>query len=614
MTGSRIAGKAVGWIDSFFGSVNLRISSGPRIFSPSRAFAAGPEGWTLFRGRLDGRAALARKLGVRYDAETPDVDLVRLALYKWEDKAPQQLLGDFAIVSWREHSRQLILAADVSGIATIYFWRHGDDVAFATSLRELLANFPVPTALDENYLVDCLALNLTDDDATVYKAIKKIPAGSCLVSTTAGARLTEQHRFDPHRRIQLASNGEYEEAAWDLLCQAVSDRNRETSVPVLGSSGLDSASIAAAMAAEGEPFPYLTAVPDPALPTAMLHPLQKSEQHLVEVMAGALPQMQPRFFPPAAESNWSPDWQEPLQHGCMPQRIPMQIAWLSGPCRHAAELGASSFLSGLGGNFTLTWDGFRQLPGQLRRGQLGTVVRELLLGSNRSARRFAGLTWREVAKPLAGGQYWRRSLASYCGLRSQTINEFSLLDRMRERGTDPEFIRSLETRSWRIESLYRGRARRPELTNMLEGLHGTLQTAPLLDQRLVDFCLAIPDGQYLRNGANRWLARRLLRNHGVPAAVADNRRFGYQHPEWYAHLSQVRPALHVQVASLRNHPLADRLLDLDRLDYILRAWPSNATAAERRRSELNSVLAGTLAIGAFIRWAESGVRAREATP
>jgi asparagine synthase (glutamine-hydrolysing) len=54
--------------------------------------------------------------------------------------------------------------------------------------------------------------------------------------------------------------------------------------------------------------------------------------------------------------------------------------------------------------------------------------------------------------------------------------------------------------------------------------------------------------------------------------------------------------------------VASRLLDLDRLDHILRNWPADADAAETRRAELSSVLAATLAIGAFLRWSEGGVR------
>ena len=592
----------------FAGSMNLRWGGDAELFAEAMGFVDRPDGWTLFYGRLDGRSELAATLGVRDDSATPDLELVRLAIDRWEEKAPQRLLGDFAVAAWRNYSQRLILAADVSGLATVYYWREGDRLSFATNLRAVLANSAVPLTLNETFLVDCLALNHTDDDATVYRDVRRVAAGACVVITADETRVAFQHRFDPHRRIHLSSDEEYEEAAWELLRRAVNDRLRGSVLPILGSSGLDSACVAAAVAANGEPFDFLTAIPDLSLPTSRLHPRQKNEQQLVEVMAAGFPQMQAKFFAPAQDRNWSPDWQDPLRYGCAPDRSPMQIAWLSAPCRHAALSGATSYLGGAGGNLTLTWDGWRQLPSMVREGKLGSVARELVLGCEGRTRRFAGLTWREVVKPLAGGRYWYRSLAKYCGLRAEAVREAVLLDRMRERGSDPQFIRSLDSRQWRIEALYRGRARRPELTNMLHGLHGVRQTTPLLDPRLIDFCLAIPDEQYLRQGVSRRLARRLLQTHGVPREVAENRRHGYQHPEWFAHLSQVRTEMGAQVAGLRLDSVASRLLDLDRLDHILRNWPADADAAETRRAELSSVLAATLAIGAFLRWSEGGVR------
>jgi asparagine synthase (glutamine-hydrolysing) len=70
--------------------------------------------------------------------------------------------------------------------------------------------------------------------------------------------------------------------------------------------------------------------------------------------------------------------------------------------------------------------------------------------------------------------------------------------------------------------------------------------------------------------------------------------------------------MRAQVARLRSSPLANRLIDTERLDRILDAWPTDTVAAERRRGELGSVLAAGLAVGAFVVWAESGLRARRA--
>jgi asparagine synthase (glutamine-hydrolysing) len=609
--------------DSFFGWVNLRDSGDPAVIRSHHEtrrqagdplMLQGPEGWVAFLGRLDARADLARTLGVQNEPATPDVELVRLAFAKWQENAPQHLLGDFAIAAWHEREKRLWLAADVTGINTVYTWRTGDRLYFATSLRDLLRESPAPIDLSEAYIADCLAMNLADDDATPYRHIHKVAAGTCVATTEGSQKVVRYHQFNLERRIRLANENEYVEAAWELLQQAVRDRTRGLdTVHIMGSSGLDSAAVAAATAAvRSEPFAYITAIPDLALPTIPLRPNQQNEQHLVEVMAAAFPLMRPTFVAPAADQNWDPGWPEYLQANYAPHRSSSHVAWFHHACRTAAQLGAHTFLGGGGGNMTLTWDGWRRLPRLFLRGHCGEVTRELLQACGGSPRRFAGLTWRELIRPLLGPRYDYRSLERYAALRPQAVDDLGVLHRMQATGNDPSFVRSLDHRVWRLQALLRGRARRTELTNMHRSLYGLTHSMPLLDQRLVEFCLAIPEDQYLRNGNFRWLARRLLLAAGVPPAVAENRSFGYQHPEWFAHLTESRPAMRDQIARLRSSPLASRLIDTDRLERLLDAWPKNPIAAERLRIELGSVLAGGVAVGAFVHWAETGLRARSA--
>jgi asparagine synthase (glutamine-hydrolysing) len=175
---------------------------------------------------------------------------------------------------------------------------------------------------------------------------------------------------------------------------------------------------------------------------------------------------------------------------------------------------------------------------------------------------------------------------------------------MRQRGNDTRFFLSPDSRLLRIQALKRGRSRRPDLVNALRGIHGLDSLMPLADLRLVEFCLAIPEEQFLENGTNRYLARRLLRAAGVPRAVTENKLRGRQHPEWFAHLSEARSSLPALMERLRRSPTAQRLLDLDRLDPMIGNWPADTVAAERQRSGFSALLSGALSVGAFIAWAE----------
>jgi asparagine synthase (glutamine-hydrolysing) len=202
------------------------------------------------------------------------------------------------------------------------------------------------------------------------------------------------------------------------------------------------------------------------------------------------------------------------------------------------------------------------------------------------------------------------ALAARSAIHPDALLTLGVLDRMRARGDDAKFVFAEDHRQWRIHAFHRGRCYRSDWTNVLRALHGLDETMPLGDIRMVQFCLAIPADQFVRNGRSRRLARRLLRAAGVPAIIADSEARGQQHPEWFAHLDRIRPALPEQIARLRESPTAARFIDLDRLDRLLADWPADTAAAHRRQLLFHFVLPRALHVGAFIAWAEA--RANEA--
>lgn len=86
--------------------------------------------------------------------------------------------------------------------------------------------------------------------------------------------------------------------------------------------------------------------------------------------------------------------------------------------------------------------------------------------------------------------------------------------------------------------------------------------------------------------------------------VTDNRRRGYQHPEWFAHLSRARPSLAEQVDRLERSPTASRLIDVERLKRRIADWPETTAAAEAERVGLQVMMQEALNVGAYIAWVE----------
>lgn len=568
--------------------------------------AWGGRGWVCFAGRLDDRAALARGLGLDRPDEAPDGLLACRALERWGEDAPRHLLGDYALAAWHGGERRLILAADPLGARTVYYARQGDLVLLSSNLRALLASPQISRALDERYIADFMAMNWGDDDGTFYRDIRKVLPGTALVITQDRIQTVETHCFDPERRLTFKKDSDYVEAAREILDQTVKDRLRAVGpVPISASGGLDSACVAVSAHGLGAPVTLLCAVPEPGLPIFETGGGYTDERPFVEALAAAYPGMRAEFHPPSPDVDWSPDSLSMTAACASAVRLPQQMAWFEGVNRRAVAMGADSYLTGLIGNRSLTWDGRLSLSDMLRRGQVLRVARELVLGSRGNLRRLGGLTKAFVLPRLRGARYRLDDLAAFSPLRSGVVDEYRMMDRLRERGNDPGFIFPGDSRQVRIHQFKRNRGfMRACQFEGIRTIHGLDLTMPLGDVRMMEFCLAIPDNQYLRNGTDRYLARRLLRGAGAPLVVADNRRRGRQHPEWFAHLAQSRAALPAQIERLRRSPVARRLIDIERLDHLVATCPTDAAMAQRHFSTYSVLLYGALNVGSFIAWAE----------
>ena len=62
---------------------------------------------------------------------------------------------------------------------------------------------------------------------------------------------------------------------------------------------------------------------------------------------------------------------------------------------------------------------------------------------------------------------------------------------------------------------------------------------PAFDRRLVEFCIGIPEDQYLRKGCDRWLIRRAMKGR-LPDVVLYNKKYGAQAADWYPRLTRER--------------------------------------------------------------------------
>jgi asparagine synthase (glutamine-hydrolysing) len=130
---------------------------------------------------------------------------------------------------------------------------------------------------------------------------------------------------------------------------------------------------------------------------------------------------------------------------------------------------------------------------------------------------------------------------------------------------------------------------------------------PLVDPRVIDFVLAIPPNQFLRNGQMRFLARRALSDR-LPGSVVWDKRHYLVCPEWHDRMSPIRPAWLVELDRLEQLPVARDILDLPRLRELAGSWPTEPRPGQQ--VPYRQVLARGIVAGQFLRWMYEGFNRR----
>lgn len=571
----------------------------------------------VFDGRLDNREELAEALGIGDDAlaRMADSDLVLRACREWDDDTPRRLLGDFALACWRPGRRTLWLARDPLGRRPLFWHAQPGRFAFATMPKGLFALPGISRELDGTVLREELCLLPMTGPQTCFKAVSKVEPGQLVRVHDGQVERQFYYRLTPPPPLELESDEAYVALFRRELERAVRCRLRAIG-PVAStlSSGLDSSTVAALAARQleeaGQPLLAFTAVPRPGFDG----PVPK-KRHADEWTGAS--QVARRFANIehlAVDSSHLPLLETLEAHVELFDRVPpnpCNLTWVSELYRQAAGRGARALLVGTAGNNTTAWTGQTWFPTLLRRGRLLTLYREMVA----LRQRWPHATWRWLLKlslmPNLPGPLWRawerrrgRLLSPdvYSPIRPEALAESRVHKSPRAREHDIYFQPACNGPRERIRAIYR--TDYGELSAFANAL-GLEVRDPLADLRLVELCLAIPDGQYLYRGEVASLVKRAMRG-VLPDELLDATTRGLQKPDWFEHVEASLEEFAAQLDALERDSSTGQHVDLKALRAALDEWPSErsefASGAIEHKYR-NRLLRG-VAMGYFIRYFE----------
>lgn len=494
--------------------------------------------------RIDNRVDLAAALPASLPALGPVADDLTLvaALYRARGVSGlTELVGDFAVVLVDHRVGRAVAIRDHVGVQPLFYAVDASGgIAFGSDIGGVAERAGIAAAdLSEQFLAHALVGDFSNQLLTPYLGVERIPPGH-LLSWRIADRPGAPRRWwsAPETDLKLAATpfDQLAESLAALLEGAVRDRcDSGARIGAQLTGGLDSSAVCA-LAASAQPAP---AALHGGLRSYFADPSADGREARLEAPhVDAIVQRYGLRHTVITESGELAS-HEGIRRGAAgrppggfpPYPHTMPAAW----CRMNEAMtndGVQLALSGWGGDQLASYSGRGYAAQLLVHGRFLTFGR-VLRAAHAGGRGYRGLIRQEVASYLLGETRDRRAVRELAAICDPGFVARTGLREMRgglRRGPSPEVNRRRT-----LDSGYLGK--RIELDQWAATAHGVSYTYPLLDRRVVEWCLRLPATAWVRDGRGRALFREAVRSR-LPSIVVDRTGKNAPDPAWGAVVSQ----------------------------------------------------------------------------
>jgi asparagine synthase (glutamine-hydrolysing) len=547
--------------------------------------------WIIFNGEIynykELRAELQSK-GHQFRTSS-DTEVIIHGYKEWGTDVFNHLNGMFGLAIWDVEKKRLVVARDAMGIKLIYYNIDNGQLTFGSEIRSIVAGSGSRTDVDPIALNLFLRFRYTPSPLTIFKGIRKLAAGTMLVIEEGRCREERWYNYTP---MPLARVKKDKEATHELLelYRAAVRRHLLSDVPVgiLLSGGVDSGLLLALMNEHGGSWPAYTigygeSFHDDELSDAAATAKILGARHVTVKLDRAefersLPRIVECLEEPIAASSIVP-----MYFVSQRARQDVKVALIGqGP----DEL-FGGYKRHLGVHYGAWW---RLLPKTLR-SALGLAVSRLPRNE----------TLKRGISSLGTHDRMERYQDVFALASERTVDGLFRDDILPERNDDqlvdhwaaliPQMVHTDELGGFQLLEI---RSSLPDellmYADKLSMAHSLEVRVPYLDRTIVEYVQRLGTSFTIRNGAGKWLHRRVCQNY-LPRQILNRKKRGFAVnvvDEWFR-------------SSLKGE-LPESLLDQDSLMFQLLKPASvrNLLKAHRSRRQDNHKLLFSLVM--FEQW------------
>ena len=601
------------WCEGHVGIGHLQRNNTPESIGDVQPWVCPSTGDVITASvRLDNRGELLEALSVPHPdrASIPDSRVILAAYHLWGEACADRLLGDWVFAIWNARERKLLVARDHHGNTGLYYYTDARGIAFASSLKGLFALPEVPHRPNPQTIAEVLVAWPAHGAPTCYEGILRLPPAHAMTVTQKTVEVKRYWYLERTPDLLLSSDDDYLEAFLEVYGEAVRCRLRcSDPVGVTLSGGLDSGSVAALAAEElGKRNQRLAAFS--SVPIANTEGLVGwhvgDETPFIEATAEFSGNIDLNYID-ATEVSPVAGIERALSIHDQPTHGATSMYWITALMGEAQKQGLGAILTGQGGNTTISWAGGPRSPllEYLVKGHWGAFAKKLRAWQQATNRSLWEAVRSQIIRPLLAPMWPRQerwngtsdAWREYSAINPAFAAELDLTRQMAQSGHDPTFSQTRDPAQVRLAVIRPGRASGGHLWFELGGAYGLEVRDPTFDQRVMSFCWAIPQSQYVRDGQNRMLIRRAMAGY-LPEQVLRNQRRGIQAADVAQRVVDHQSEVGTVLTRLEQSELARHYLDLPRMHDV---FESVKCGIDRNNSvQCGVVLLRGLMVGLFL--------------
>jgi asparagine synthase (glutamine-hydrolysing) len=557
--------------------------------------------------RLDARQELIEKLGITDNrvSSFTDSELILSAFRAWGRDCVAHLLGQFSFVICDPRKHTLFCARDHIGSRPFYYHLSRDLFVFASSAYSVAAHVSVRAPINRSRVGDFLegSLERINDTCSFFQNVVRLPPAHWMEVSSDRIVTRRYWGLDPDRQLELSSDEEYADSFEEILQKSIQDgMSGHGQVASMLSGGVDSSTI--------------VGIARDTLAKSNKAPL-KTFSGISDVAADGLPCRETYFvnsvighggleatrLSPSSVSEFQPELsnavqfvEDPFDFASTMSRLIFMLARQEG-CLAVFDGVDGDVVASLPSNYPLYL---------LRSGKFGSAHHELREQYKNYFRRTLSpvkVGWffcrGLLPIPLAARHFrakLRRAVSSRESLKESFLSPGLAAEiKLEDRFAEYEALSNVGFKS-SLRQAHIDRVITPDLTAGVERYAriatsaGVENRQPLLDRRVIEFCVSLPWDQKCRDGWSKFALRNVA-SRFVPEEVA-----------WRPGWEEIAGNFHLALKELTARSDAETMLEYGESlrEYI--DWPRVREYALGRLDGSMSYSFAADRAGAFINW------------